>query len=142
MSSALETREEIEFALKVRRALDESTTKLPRAATDRLAAARRAALAKKKPEAQHQPVLVPALAGVGAVLPSFGPNTRGRSRWSRFALVWPLIALVCGLAAIEHWEDQQRLADIADIDAAMLSDELPLSAYLDHGFHAYLSRAR
>ena len=30
---------------------------------------------------------------------------------------------------------------LADIDAAMLSDDLPLNAYLDHGFNAYLSRA-
>lgn len=140
MSSALETRE-IEFALKVRRALDESTANLPPATAERLAAARGAALARKKPEARPMPVLAPALAGAGAALPSFGRGRRGHSRWSRLALVWPLLALVCGLAAIAHWEDQQRLADLADIDAAMLSDELPLSAYLDHGFHAYLLRA-
>ncbi|CAG9188733.1 hypothetical protein BVI2075_1310016 [Burkholderia vietnamiensis] len=36
----------------------------------------------------------------------------------------------------------QRTAELADIDAAMLSDDLPLNAYLDHGFNAYLSRAR
>ncbi|CAJ2906328.1 transmembrane protein [Burkholderia pseudomallei] len=33
----------------------------------------------------------------------------------------------------------QRTAELADIDAAMLSDDLPLTAYLDHGFNAYLS---
>jgi hypothetical protein len=27
---------------------------------------------------------------------------------------------------------------VAELDAAVLSDELPLSAYLDHGFNAYL----
>jgi hypothetical protein len=27
---------------------------------------------------------------------------------------------------------------MAELDAAVLSDELPLTAYLDHGFNAYL----
>lgn len=137
MSSALET--EVEFALKVRRALDEGAARLPRATTDRLAAARHVALSRKKPDTCSQPALAPALAGAGT-MPASGGGSRQRGRWRRVALVWPLLALVCGLAATRYWEDQQRLADIADIDAAMLSDTLPLSAYLDHGFHAYLSR--
>ncbi|MCG1043040.1 DUF3619 family protein [Mycetohabitans sp. B8] len=138
MSSALETKE-IEFALKVRRALNESAARLPRATTDRLAAARQVALARKKPDTRTRPVYVPALAGAGNMPTNVG-GARKRARWNRLALVWPLLALVCGLAAIRYWENQQHLADIAAIDAAMLSDELPLSAYLDHGFHAYLSR--
>ncbi|MBN3788660.1 DUF3619 family protein, partial [Burkholderia sp. Ac-20353] len=64
MSSAPENRE-LEFALKVRRALDERTAALPAATTDRLAAARQAALARKKPEPATVPVFVPALAGAG-----------------------------------------------------------------------------
>ncbi|MDF0500987.1 DUF3619 family protein, partial [Burkholderia cenocepacia] len=57
MSSA---NREHEFALKVRRALDERAAALPAATTDRLAVARRAALARKKPEAATAPVFVPA----------------------------------------------------------------------------------
>ncbi|KOT15457.1 hypothetical protein DM47_87 [Burkholderia mallei] len=72
MSSAPATKEELDFALKVRRALDERAASLPAATADRLAAARRAALARKKPDAAI--VLVPALAG-GA-----GSRARGRSR--------------------------------------------------------------
>ncbi len=56
--------------------------------------------------------------------------------------MWPMFALVAALIGVAYWEDQQRIADTADIDAAMLSDELPLNAYLDHGFNAYLSRTR
>ncbi|WP_338862205.1 DUF3619 family protein [Mycetohabitans rhizoxinica] len=139
MSFAPETKE-IEFALKVRRALDERAARLPRATTDRLAAARQVALARKKPDTRTRPVYVPALAGAGNVPTTSAGGAHKRARWSRLALVWPLLALVCGLAAIRYWENQQHLADIAAIDAAMLSDELPLSAYVDHGFHAYLSR--
>ncbi|NIF42197.1 DUF3619 family protein, partial [Burkholderia sp. Tr-862] len=62
MSSAPVNRE-YEFALKVRRALDERAAALPDATTDRLAVARRAALARKKPEPANAPVFVPAFAG-------------------------------------------------------------------------------
>lgn len=46
------------------------------------------------------------------------------------------------MIGVTYWENMQRAAELADIDAAMLSDNLPLNAYLDHGFNAYLSHAR
>jgi hypothetical protein len=146
MSSSLENKE-LEFVRELRRALDESAASLPASATDRLAAARRTALARKKVEPVF--VRVPALAAAGAVgaagasvgLPDGLAAPRRRSPLARFALAWPLIALVAGLFAIAYFEDQQRTAELADIDAAMLSDDLPLTAYLDHGFNAYLSRS-
>jgi hypothetical protein len=142
MSNALDQKE-AEFALKVRRALDESITTLPAASLDKLAAARRTALARKKTEKVAAPVFAPALAGAG-MAPSLGSAASGssgkRGRFSRLTLAWPLLALVVGLAGIAYWEDQQRTAELADIDAAMLSDNLPLDAYLDHGFNAYLTR--
>ncbi|MGF6956448.1 DUF3619 family protein [Paraburkholderia youngii] len=132
---------ELEFARRLRRALDENTASLPPATVDRLAAARRAALARKKPEAVSAPVFVPAFAGMPPGLPQRGFEPRRRWSLRRFALAWPLAALVVSLIGIAYWEDQQRTAELADIDAAMLSDDLPLNAYLDHGFNAYLSRA-
>jgi uncharacterized protein DUF3619 len=135
---------EIEFAWQVRRALDENAARIPPATVDRLAAARRTALARKKPEAVHAPAFAPVFVSGPAGLSSSAasePPRRG-SKLRRFALAWPIAALVVSLVAIAYWEDQQRTAELADIDAAMLSDDLPLSAYLDHGFNAYLSRAR
>ncbi|MBW0450586.1 DUF3619 family protein [bacterium M00.F.Ca.ET.228.01.1.1] len=138
--SSLETKE-LEFARQVRRALDENAAGIPSAAVDRLAAARRAALARKKPETVTAPVFVPALAGMPSGVSNDARPQRRRSPLRRFALAWPLAALVVSLVGIAYWEDQQRTAELADIDAAMLSDDLPLNAYLDHGFNAYLSRA-
>ena len=144
MSSALDNKE-LAFTQSVRRALDESAASLPPATTARLAAARKVAIDRKKAE---QPVFVrvPSFAAAGAgTLPGAvqdGLNApRRRSAFARFALAWPLAALVAGLFAIAYFEDQQRTAELADIDAAMLSDDLPLTAYLDHGFNAYLTRA-
>ena len=142
MSHDLETRE-IRFANRVRRALDEaSDTPSPNIAA-RLAAARQEALARKKPEpvAVVQPALV--LAGVGAAhSPDIGGPRRAFDKLGRLGLLWPLAALVIGLAGIAYWEHRQHIQDLADIDAAVLSDELPLSAYADHGFNAYLKRAQ
>lgn len=140
MSSAPETKE-LEFALQVRRALDENAARIPPATTDRLAAARRAALARKKPEAVHAPAFAPVFVGAGTLahLPQPEPSRR-LPRLRKLALAWPVLALVIGLAGIAWWEDHQRTAELADIDAAMLSDDLPLNAYLDHGFNAYLTR--
>lgn len=134
MSSAPATKEELDFALKVRRALDERAASLPAATADRLAAARRAALARKKPDAAI--VLAPASAGTLELRPPGEPRS---SLARRLARAWPLALLLAGLIGIAYWEDMQRTAELADIDAAMLSDDLPLTAYLDHGFNAYLS---
>ncbi|WP_321873725.1 DUF3619 family protein [Burkholderia ubonensis] len=141
MSSAPSNRE-LEIALKVRRALDERAAALPAATTDRLAAARRAALARKKPEPVAAPVFVPAFAGAaGAYGPVVTPARQPVSLARRLLRAWPLALLLAGLVGIAYWEDMQRTAELADIDAAMLSDDLPLNAYLDHGFNAYLSHA-
>ncbi len=117
------------------------TAGLPAATVGRLAAARQAALARRKPEPVAAPAFVPVFASAGA---SHGPAHSAvpprRSPLRRFALAWPLAALVISLVAVAWWEDNQRTVELADIDAAMLSDSLPLNAYLDHGFNAYLSR--
>jgi hypothetical protein len=148
MSSALETKEN-EFALKVVRALDENTSNIPAAAVDRLREARRAAIARKKPEkvavAMSAPAFTPALAGAASTHATgdSGDGHRPKgwlARLGGLGLAWPLAALVIGLAGIAYWEDQQRKAELADIDAAMMSDSLPIDAYLDHGFNAYLTR--
>jgi Protein of unknown function (DUF3619) len=151
MSSTLET-SEIEFAHAVRRALDESIAELPAPALDRLAAARAAALARRKPEPVHAPVqapqLVPAFAsghdmfGRPDAASQHGGRSPGRRPLHGLSLLIPLVALVAVLIGVASWEDQRRIDENADIDAAMLSEDLPLSAYLDHGFHAYLSHSR
>jgi hypothetical protein len=145
MSSTLETKE-VEFAYAVRVALDERLTELPAPALERLASARAMALARKKPEPVEAPVFAPALAGAGAghlADAHAAPQHRsGRRPLRGLSLLLPLAALVIALVGVASWEDQRRTDENADIDAAMLSDDVPLSSYLDHGFHAYLSHTR
>jgi len=124
--------DDLNFAYKVRHALNDHLDTLPTATTDRLAAARKAAISRKK---AHAPVKVAQrqLAGNIGALFSF-------SSLGRMGVVVPLLVLVAGLAGIYQYEEQQRIAETAELDAAVLSDELPLTAYLDQGFNAYLAQ--
>jgi hypothetical protein len=56
------------------------------------------------------------------------------------ASVLPLVALVAGLVAISVWQEEDRTAEVADVDAALLTDELPPAAYTDPGFAQFLKR--
>jgi len=124
--------DDINLAYKIRHALDQQLDTLPASTTDRLAAARAAALARKKPE----PVRIEHTGwrALGARLATFftAPAT------SRLAIAVPLLALVIGFGGVYQHEQQQQIAELAELDAAVLADELPLTAYLDPGFNAYL----
>lgn len=123
--------DDINLAYKIRHALDEQLDHLPASTVDRLAAARAAAIARKKPDAARFGFAAGAgWRGIGAFLA--GPTV------SRLAIAVPLLALVIGMGGFYQHEQQQQLAALADIDAAVLADELPLTAYLDPGFNAYL----
>jgi hypothetical protein len=122
--------DDINLAYKVRHALDENLDALPAATTERLAAARTLALARKKAHApggkRHR--------SLRDLASGLSPAWLGRA-----GVMVPLLALVAGLAGVYQHEEQQRIAELAELDAAVLSDELPLTAYLDHGFNAYLA---
>jgi hypothetical protein len=62
-----------------------------------------------------------------------------RLSWlGRLGIAAPLLAGALLFVGLYQFEQQQKITETADIDAAVLSDDLPLSAYLDHGFNAYL----
>ena len=124
--------DDINLAYKLRHALNENLDALPASTTERLAAARALALSRKKADAA--PVVVRRgirrLFDVGF---SFSGTGLGR-----LGVALPLLALVVGLGGLYQYDQQQRMAELAELDAAVLADELPLTAYLDHGFNAYL----
>ncbi|UCF23693.1 MAG: DUF3619 family protein, partial [Ralstonia sp.] len=53
--------------------------------------------------------------------------------------LWPTISLNAGLTGIYQWQQQQRVDELAEVDTAMMLDDLPLAAYADQGFHQYLT---
>lgn len=71
----------------------------------------------------------------------------GRDRAATLGSVWlqlaswaPLVALVAGLLLIQQWTVDEQVDAAAEIDAVLLSDDLPPAAYTDAGFREF-SRA-
>ena len=56
-------------------------------------------------------------------------------------MLLPMAVLILGLIAINQWRDSQLAAEIEEIDTAVLTSDLPLDAYLDKGFDAWLKRS-
>ncbi len=119
---------ELRFGNKVRNVLEQGT-RLERGVAARLRAARERALERRRAER------VPALAWADNVLGRFG----GASGFS-LRLLLPMALLVVGLLAIYGWQQDQRAAELEEIDALLLTDELPIDAYLDRGFEAWLKK--
>ncbi len=58
--------------------------------------------------------------------------------WLRAASALPLAALVAGLVLIQQWQTGAQISVAAEVDAALLGDDLPINAYRDPGFVEYL----
>jgi len=58
--------------------------------------------------------------------------------WTWLASMLPLLALIVGLITIKHFQDERRAREVADVDTALLTDDLPPSAYTDPGFLRFL----
>ena len=98
----------------------------------RLKAARERALARQRVTA---PIFV--LAWADSVAGRFGGPVSLIPR-----MLLPMAVLILGLTAVNQWRDTQTAAEIEEIDAAVLTGDLPLDAYLDKGFDAWLKRSQ
>jgi len=117
-----------DFGYKVRQALNDGVDQLNGETVTRLVRMRHAAL-------DHQSLRISRLrlAGIGnniehSLLP-----------WLRSGVA--IIALLLGAVGTYYWNAFQDAQEYEEIDSALLTDELPPSAYLDRGFHAWLEHA-
>lgn len=119
----------------VRECLDSSTARLPSRITDRLYHARLAAMAARKHEfvPQLERVFRPQLA-----FNQGGNSNQPSTNWGRLSWFAPFVVLALGLLAISEWQQDARINDIAAVDIALLSDDVPPDAYMDSGFLAFL----
>lgn len=129
---------QLDFAYKVRHALNKNLDNLPASTFGKLASARNAAIKHKKKDSPiggwaFQKILAGNLAHFFSdALPWAG----------RMAFAGTVIVVAAGLAGIWQSEQQKYLNETAEIEALILADELPLAAYLDNGFNAYLDNQR
>lgn len=127
------------FALKATSYLSAGTADLPYDISERLRAARVQAVSQRKiTKTQHAQTVIST--GSSAAL-TFGDD-EGLSWWARVASVVPLIALVVGLLAINSIQSDNRAQEVAEVDAALLTDDLPPAAFADPGFVQFLKASR
>lgn len=152
------------FTSSIRQALDESVERLPLRVTHRLEQARKAALgqasecmvAARAPAAAAPSVAVLGLATAGGArvvgpLPGFGAangagdQTGERAPWFGWrlvAIVFPVAALAAGMLALSELDAQRRADEVAELEAAVLADDVPIAVYADRGFGVFLKNSR
>lgn len=128
--------DELGRALALR--LSEGATATPHHINERLKAARYRAVV------QRRTVVRATRFARASYLLTTGGSTAFRagdedSGWSRrWAAVLPVVALLAGLFAINTFQMDSRDAELAEVDAALLTDDLPPAAYADPGFIQFL----
>jgi hypothetical protein len=125
------------FAKKITTYLDHGVADLKAGTAYRLQLARAEALARlADPKRATATQVAVARAGSGT-----GTATGGRGLGGR-GWLWLGIALIVAAGfGYQQWQAYQQLNDIEETDAAILSSELPIDAYLDRGFQNWLKRA-
>jgi cytochrome c-type biogenesis protein CcmH/NrfG len=119
---------EQEFGYKIRQSLNHGLA-LDASKLDRLKAARETALSHQRASASS-PLVAWATEVAG------GPAANPRFLVSR--LVLPVLVLALGLFVVNYWHQAQLAQENAEIDAEVLTGDLPIDAYLDKGFDAWL----
>jgi hypothetical protein len=122
------------LARQVAAQLDQGLRELPHDISERLRAARTRAVA-----ARRQPVAVLATGArvqKGTLALEGGPDKL--RFWGWMGSLLPLVALCLGLFAIHSFQNDWRADELATVDAALLTDELPPTAYTDPGFLRFI----
>ncbi|MDH4173196.1 MAG: DUF3619 family protein [Betaproteobacteria bacterium] len=119
---------EAQFALRVRQQLNLGARVNARIAA-RLRAAREQALAHHDAE----PV-------AGLALADHAMGRIGGARGLSLRVLLPLAILAVAFFTTYAWQQTQRAAEVEELDAQLLSGDLPIDAYLDQGFAAWLKR--
>ena len=114
--------------------LTQASGELPHDLSERLRVARQQALALHKTTALAEPRLVTQ----GNSLTLSGPASEGLGPWSVLGSALPLLALLAGLFTVQWFDQQAFVSELAEIDTALLVDDLPPAAYSDPGFIQFL----
>jgi hypothetical protein len=133
------TADDKQFARKLSAYLDRSNAGLKAGTVYRLQQARARALAQLAETAPARDVTLAgahSLAGGGTAAGRHG--RRGHPWWANRALWIGIALIIAGGIFYTEWEAAQQMQEIAETDAAILSSDLPIDAYLDRGFQIWL----
>lgn len=117
------------LAARLAGALKQQAQVLPPGVDERLRFAREQALERAR---AARAVSVQGVGGGVAVLGRIGPW------WPRLGALLPVLVLALGSFLLLDQRQREDVAVAAEIDAALLADDLPPQAYADPGFVAFL----
>jgi hypothetical protein len=132
------------FGQRVAAGLTERSAALPHDVSERLRFAREQALARaaqaRAAAATTAAVTSPAAVPMGSTLAlNGGPRGAGDGGlWAKLVSALPLLLLLAGLLLMQHGQFNQQIAAQAEVDTALLSDNLPPAAFSDPGFAEFL----
>ena len=142
MNTALHDSNEVfqdRYGLKLASYLSLSAAELPHEFSERLRAARVQAVASRKVVRSRT---ASAVLGNGSEATLAWGSENGLGWWGRIGAVLPLLVLVVGLLTISFVQEDSRAQEIAEVDAALLTDALPPAAFADSGFLQFLKITR
>lgn len=127
-----------QFGFKLAARLSSGSSDLPHDISERLRVARQQAVTqRKRTQLVASTKSATAVYGSGTTA-SMSFDDEGLNLWNQLASFLPLIALVFGLIAISVIQNDLRAHELAEVDAALLIDDLPPAAYADAGFAQFL----
>lgn len=121
---------ELHFAYRLRQQLNRGAQEIGDDKLERLRKARELALA-----AQKQPSSHPVLAGAGHFFRFHAEGLRPRH------LIIALLLMLASALALQ-WHIDAQIAELSDLDSALLSDDLPVEALIDKDFDSWLKSSQ
>ena len=125
---------EHDFAKKITGYLDASNRELKSGTLYRLQQARAAALAHAQAP-RRAPELALARAGSGGTMAGPRPFYAQVRFWIGIGLI------AFAVLGWQQWQAYQAVRDAEEVDAQLLTSDLPIDAYLDRGFQVWLKTA-
>ena len=127
-----------EFGRTLKGYLDQGSADLRSGIAYRLQLARAAALARVGEPARASEGLLQQAHGLA------GAGGLGTQRGDRPLLMQPrlwlgILLIVAAILGYQQWTSWQELEELEDLDAQILTSDLPIDAYLDRGFQQWLT---
>ena len=126
------------FARRITARLDEGTAALPYDISERLRAAREQAIAQRRKPVTVLRTAAASASGTNSSRTLSWWGSEGGNWWRTVLSAVPVVALVAGLVVLNVSEDEHDMLEVAEVDAALLTDDLPPAAYADPGFAQFL----
>lgn len=126
------------IGLRLAALMEESSTHLDHAVSERLRFGREQALERARAGRLKLSSATPVLArGSTAVLGAPEMGWGWRLLWTAL----PALALALGLVAVDQWQSDEQIFAMAEVDAGLLSDSVPPEAYRDPGFAEFVKES-